>query len=214
MMAAGLPVSNTMGNFGLFGGPPVIKLHGDASTDPASVVLTRRDYRQRLYRNGAYATFLRSVFATNTVLFLGCSFGDFYINELRSEVLALFEQRGRDSPLAYALVCDQPQARVTFFRRHEGIEVMPYDSATSPPHHHFDDFLKALYELTNPLLHLGRRVGSRRLLWHDPNPSNNEAGIETLRRAVSLSGDAHELVEVQSIERAIEELKALVDQAA
>ena len=42
-------------------------------------------------------TFLRSLFATSTVLFLGVSFTDAYLNELRSEVLAMLDHRSDDA---------------------------------------------------------------------------------------------------------------------
>mgnify|MGYP002388440496 CR=1 FL=1 len=85
-------------------GPPVVKLHGDLLAEPPDVVLTRRDYRQRLYGSPAYTTFLKSLFATSTVLYLGFSFTDAYLNELRSEILALVDYRTGDRPLAYAVV--------------------------------------------------------------------------------------------------------------
>ncbi len=184
-------------------GPPVIKLHGCVERAPGDVVFTRRDYRQRLYGNPSYTTFLRSVFAANTLLFLGCSFSDVYVNELRSEVLALFEQRERDEPLAYALVADEPPARVDFFRHHEGIELLSYPSDRGLKHGAFDRFLEDLHARTNPLLHLGRLLHGRRILWHDPNPSNNTFGIEVLRKASAGAGGDHELVEVTDVEAAL-----------
>ena len=168
-------------------GPTVVKLHGDAVSDPESIVLTRRDYRDRLYGKSAYVTFLRAVFATNTMLFLGCSFNDPYLNELRSEILALLEQRDVDQPLAYAVIPDQPGARVAFFRQHEGMQLLTYDTADHPDHAPFDGFLERLYGKTSPLFHLGRLLGGRKILWLDPYPDSTEEGIQLLRRAAGLA---------------------------
>ncbi|HEY3352103.1 MAG TPA: SIR2 family protein [Polyangia bacterium] len=78
---------------------PILKLHGDANGKPDTLplVLGRSEYRRRVYGDRNYANFVRSVFAEYTVLFLGVSFTDAYLNELRSEVLHLvhFDQAPR-----------------------------------------------------------------------------------------------------------------------
>jgi len=194
-------------------GPTVVKLHGDAVTDPGTIVLTRRDYRERLYGKSAYATFLRAVFATNTMLFLGCSFNDPYLNELRSEILALLEQRDIDQPLAYAVIPDQPAARVAFFRQHEGMQLLSYETSEHPDHAPFDAFLEQLYGRTSPIFHLGRLLGGRRILWLDPNPDSTEKGIELLRRAAGLAEAGFALTEVADLPAAIAAVRAADDAA-
>ena len=150
-------------------GPAVVKLHGDLGSDPPKgVVFTRRDYRERLYGDPAYTTFLRSIFATTAVLYLGFSFTDAYLNELRSEILALLEHQGADRPIAYALVNDVPDDEVAYLRRHEGIEVLTYDSSQGQDYTGFDHILRTLYESTNPRLALGRYLEGKRILWVDP----------------------------------------------
>jgi hypothetical protein len=187
-------------------GPPVVKLHGDVRR-PASVVITRRDYRERLHGNTAYASFLRAVFSTSTILFLGCSFSDPYLNELRSEVLAMFDQRDHDEPLAYAVVNDAAAARVAFFRQHEGMEVLSYPTDTSHDHSPFDGFLEKLYRRTNPLLFLGSLLSGKRMVWLDPNPHSTTRGIEMLRTATTIAESGFELVEVTDVDGAIRALK-------
>ncbi len=59
-------------------------LHGRLDV-AQSLVLTRAQHQRRLYADPAYLTVLRSLFATSTVLFLGYSLNDAYLNELRSE---------------------------------------------------------------------------------------------------------------------------------
>lgn len=188
-------------------GPPVVKLHGDVLSDPQTIVLTRRDYRDRLYGKSAYATFLRAVFASNTMLFLGCSFNDPYLNELRSEILALLDQRDVDQPLAYAVIPDQPAARVAFFRQHEGMQLLTYTTDEDPGHMSFDGFLQRLYGKTSPLFHLGRLLGGRRILWLDPYPGSTEEGLELLRRAAGLAEAGFALSEVADLSAALDALR-------
>jgi CheY-like chemotaxis protein len=181
-------------------GTPVVKIHGDARL--RNVVFTRRAYRERLYGDLGYQSFLRAVFATTTVLFLGVSFSDPYVVELRSEVLALLGQSETDAPVAYALVNDEPPARVDFYRRHEGIALISYASQSG--HDAFDAWLEELYRRTNPLHHLAELLAGRRILWLDPNPRNNAAGISQLRAAAKLAGlEAARFEEVHDVEHAL-----------
>ncbi|MGH8655925.1 MAG: SIR2 family protein [Gammaproteobacteria bacterium] len=62
---------------------PLLKLHSDLD-DPQTIVMTRRDYRRLLYENPNYLSFLRAYLVSHTVLYLGFSFTDAYLNELRS----------------------------------------------------------------------------------------------------------------------------------
>ena len=108
-------------------GAPIVKLHGSVD-QPDEVVFTRQDYRRRLYASPAYSTFLRAIMSTTTVLYLGFSFSDAYLNELRSEILALLDHRGGDQPVAYAVVSDATDAEALYSLEHEGIEILPYDT--------------------------------------------------------------------------------------
>jgi len=163
-------------------GPLVIKLHGDLlSGEVDDIVLTRRDYRRRLYENTAYTTFLRATLATTTVLYLGFSFEDAYLNELRSEVLAMFRHEKGEPPIAYALANDVPVLTVEHFSAHEGIKIASYDSADG--FWEFDRYLEALYLATNPLPRFARMLGERRILWIDKHANNNQPGVKFLERA-------------------------------
>ena len=87
----------------------VVKLHGDIDliterSDP-EVVLTRTDYRKLLFEDSRYSNFLRALLATRTILFLGFSFSDGYLNLLRSEILALLRHDPQE-PMAYAVLND------------------------------------------------------------------------------------------------------------
>ena len=176
-------------------GPQVVKLHGDLQANPpASIVLGRRDYRRRLHGDPGYQTFLRAVFATSTVLYLGFSFTDAYLNELRSEVLALLDYHGDDDPIAYALVNDVPQERVDFLQRHEGICTLSYETNGGRDFGGFDRWLEALHEASSPVRRLGRLLAGKRLLWLDPNPDNNLAGREFVQEAAGMGGCAIDAV--------------------
>lgn len=166
-------------------GAPVIKLHGDLAESESLLVFSRRDYRERLYKDTSYATFLRSVLATRTVLYLGFSFRDAYLNELRSEVLAMLGHAPRTKPTAYAVMNDVDKDLIDYSRDHEGIHVFSYPSQTGLGHAAFDQFLSALHARTNPIALLGNVVGGKRILWLDRHAENNDRGHEVLMRAAA-----------------------------
>lgn len=151
---------------------PVLKIHGDVRR-PETVVITRRDYRRLLYGNPGYPAFLRAVLANRPVLYMGFSFTDAYLNELRSEILALLGYSG-EVPVAYAIVNDVSPITRAHYERHEGIEILSYDSKGGVDHSGFDALLQQLHDQTNPLFHFGALLQGRRLLWVDPRPGNNE----------------------------------------
>ena len=165
----------------------VLKLHGDLHRG-TGVTLSRRGYRTRLYSEPGYLHVLRSVLLTKTVLFLGFSFTDEYLNELRSEVLAYLAPEGKTPRYAYALLKDVPAAMRTHFRDHEAMHVFDYAKG----HRDriiggFDEFLAALHASTNPAAIMGRRLEKRRILWVDPSTDRNARGrtISPTRRAGS-----------------------------
>lgn len=79
----------------------ILKAHGDAKTEPESVVLTERDYRELVYRQQGYQSFLQTVFTTNRILFLGASLDDF---DLRLLLGFLFTAYHGKTPIHYALI--------------------------------------------------------------------------------------------------------------
>jgi CheY-like chemotaxis protein len=166
------------------GGPPVLKLHGDLGTK-ARVTLSRQGYRRRLYAEPGYLNVLRALFLTKTVLFLGFSFTDEYLNELRSEVLSYIARGGHAPTLAYALLNDVSDPECDHYRKHEGITVFRYHTKDDAKHEAFDRFLEGLHERTSPVALLGRRLAERRILWVDPSPDNNERGREFLAHATA-----------------------------
>ena len=160
----------------------VLKLHGDLRRG-TGVTLSRRGYRTRLYAEPGYLHALRSVLLTKTVLFLGFSFTDEYLNELRSEVLAYLAPEGNTPRYAYALLKDVPEAMRAHFRDHEAMHVFDYAKEDRADHGGFDDFLAALHAKTNPAAIMGRRLAQKRILWVDPSTDRNARGRDYLAEA-------------------------------
>lgn len=196
-------------------GAETIKLHGDllAPSGQENIVLTREDYRRRLYADTAYSSFLRSLFATSTILYLGFSFEDAYLNELRSEVLSLLGFTDREMPIAYAVVNDASPATQEHFRRHEGIHLLTYRSNEPPNFQGFDQWLQAIHAATNPLSRFGRLLAGKRILWMDPHPDNNLYGLRFFMAAAELSRHQLEPVTMTgSPESALERLSKAQNQ--
>lgn len=192
------------------GGAFTVKLHGDlgASVGDDFVVITRRDYRRRLYSDSAYSTFLRGMLATSTVLYLGFSFEDAYLNELRSEILSLVGHSAEDEVTSYAVMNDVPEQAIAHFRRHEGIEILSYDTEGGADYSGFDVWLEAIYRETNAVVRFGNYLKERRILWLDPNPSNNTEAFEFLKQAAGASGRSDYAVEtVPDVEQALSVLQ-------
>jgi len=170
---------------------PVIQLHGTLN-DEETIVFTRAQYRRRLYANPAYLTVLRALLATSSVLFLGYSLKDAYLNELRAELVeALQGGEGRGGagdvarPLAWAVLEDISDVARAYYEKHEGLGVLAYRTADEGRDHSgFDRLLAQIYAETNPIHRLGQLLKGRRLMWFDPSPANNELGRRLLTEAV------------------------------
>jgi CheY-like chemotaxis protein len=186
-------------------GSNVVKLHGDV--EGGDVVFTTRDYRARLYGDPGYRTFLRSIFATSTVCYLGISFTDAYLNEVRSEILSLIDYKGGERPIAYALLPDATKEESAYLRDNEGIEVITYDSQDGVDHSGFDRILESIHEQTNPAAVLGQYVASKRILWVDPHEANNQYGMQVLLSSSKRESTAG-IVQVTSPEAALDKLEA------
>ena len=128
---------------------PVIQLHGTLN-DEETIVFTRAQYRRRLYANPAYLTVLRALLATSSVLFLGYSLKDAYLNELRAELVeALQGGEGRGGagdaarPLAWAVLEDISDVARAYYEKHEGLGVLAYRTADDGRDHSGFDRLLA-----------------------------------------------------------------------
>jgi hypothetical protein len=127
----------------------VVQLHGQLKK-PSSLVLTRSQYRHRLYADPAYLTVLRSLLATSTVLFLGYSLTDAYLNELRSELVEAFSgHSGTSEIIAWTVIEGASEVVVRYYKEHEGPGVVPYH-ARGEDHGEFDAILEAIFAETSP----------------------------------------------------------------
>ncbi len=183
-----------------------LKLHGDIQ-DPTTVVLRKRDYRRMLYKDPHRLSFLRALLATRTVLYLGFSFHDAYLNELRSEVLAVMgdDEERELSPVAYAIVPDADESTVRYYRSHEGMVLLPYDSRDD--HAGFDVRLAEIHQRTSPRYKLGEVIRDRRILWVDAHPQNNAAEIRQLEETARAVGGDCRFDPVETVEQALAVLR-------
>ena len=189
----------------------VVKLHGSVQGDVGTVVFTLRDYRSRLYHEPGYLTFLKSVFATSTVLYLGVSFTDAYLNEVRSEILALLGHQPAAEPMAYAVLPDVTAGQAAHLLHHEAIEVIPYTTDADGGHSGFDDILGAVHAVTDPFHKLGRIVNGRRIVWLDPTSENNVFGVQLLKEGLQSMDGRASVIEVGTVEEALKTIKTGAD---
>jgi CheY-like chemotaxis protein len=173
----------------------------------SSVFFTPRGYRERLYSSPAYMTFLRSLFATNTVLFLGVSFTDAYLNELRSEVLAMIDQRDEDPPVAYAVLPDVAPHQARYLHSHEGLGAISFDTAGGTDWGGFDRVLGALHDATNPRAQIGAALCDRTVLWVDSSAEDVAFGRAVLAEAAADAGGRTRMVQLSSAAEAAEWLR-------
>lgn len=189
------------------GRPPWVKLHGMVGPERAeSLVFTTRSYRKLLHESPGYRAFLRALFSTHTVLYMGFSFTDAYINDIRSETLSMLglrvgDGRGRD----FAILNDVPEAAIRHLEGHEGLVVLDYSTRAegrkTQDFSGFDRWLEAVYAEASPEASLQATVQGKKILWLDPNPYNNAYGVRIL-------GQHADLVVVDSVEQALEKLRS------
>jgi len=164
-------------------------------------LVARRQTDQR--ERGTYANFMRAALGTYTFLFMGFSFTDAYLNELRSEVLAFLnshdEKGQRPNPVGYAILEDQAPSVRTFFEQHEGIEVLHYETEKKlDPHSNqlrpvgwmgFTDWLEAIEKETCVAARLRALLGEQaQIVWIDPQHNdNNQRGLTLLRNHVGVN---------------------------
>lgn len=147
---------------------PVIQLHGSVR-DAGSLVATRQGYRTLLNLIPGYSTFLRSVMSVYTVLYIGFSFSDQYLNQLRSEILSVLRpQDSHGLPVAYAIVMDKEQGDSDFFRIHEGVHFLNWDTNGQTDFSGIERYLWILRNRINPWINLGAMLHRRRILCIDP----------------------------------------------
>lgn len=139
------------------GGVPVIQLHGTVADsaylrDPG-LAFTREGYRNLLYNNSSYQKFLHSVMSSKTVLYIGFSFSDEYINEMRSGIMNMLRSSAEPPTIAYAITMKRPESDIHFFAKHEGMRLLNYipEDKDSPGFEGLERWLEAIHAETSPL---------------------------------------------------------------
>jgi hypothetical protein len=171
-----------------FSDPPVLKLHGQIEDTNNPPILAREDYRRRVYEGrGDYLALLKALFATHPVVFIGTSFTDAYLNELRSEVFSWFTRRKNNQitteghPGWYAILPDANEQRRAYFNTYEGIQVISY--TPGPNYEGFDVVFDELHQTLSHTTRLKERLQGKTIVWHDSATSNNKKGIQILKEA-------------------------------
>lgn len=170
-----------------FSTPPVLKLHGQINDKDNPPILAREDYRRRVYEGrGDYLALLKALFATHPILFIGTSFTDAYLNELRSEVFSWFARRKGNEisteghPGWYAIMPDAEEQR-DYYKNYEGIALISYNSENH--HQAFDVLLGELHQQLSYTARLQKRFQGKVIVWLDPHPENNKEGLTKLKDA-------------------------------
>ncbi|MCP4545428.1 MAG: hypothetical protein GY835_03040 [bacterium] len=101
----------------------VFKLHGDVDNSE-SIILTRRDYDEIMFRNAHVRTLLQAILLTNTIVFIGYSLQDPDFDMVMAEVSLLY--RGT-TPLSYALLPSNGGVLKEQYKERMNIQVIPYD---------------------------------------------------------------------------------------
>jgi hypothetical protein len=125
----------------------LLKAHGTIN-QIESIVLTRTDYRQINHSTPAYRDFLRTLFKTRTILFIGFSLNDPDLELLLDELNAYYDGYTR-THFALMSAAQVSPLQVEMYARALGIEIIPYQPS-SDKHPEVTDFLKKLARQTDP----------------------------------------------------------------
>lgn len=153
---------------------PVIQLHGTVANekylDDPGLAFTRLGYRRLLHGNAAYQQFLKALMSTKTILYIGFSFSDEYLNEMRSATLMMMKRAGvlqedmSEQPIAYAIMPNQTESKVKFYEKHEGVKILNYVPESGPGFEGIEQWLEAIHMQTNPLYRWATSLAGKRFL--------------------------------------------------
>eukprot|EP00668_Euglena_longa_P001367 GGOE01001620.1.p1 GENE.GGOE01001620.1~~GGOE01001620.1.p1 ORF type:complete len:1871 (-),score=629.58 GGOE01001620.1:50-5662(-) len=107
---------------------PIIQIHGSVCK-PHTIVLSREGYRTLLHGKPNYRDFLKSVMMSRTILYLGFSFTDDYLNEVRSDVMSMKKHSPDTKNLAYAIINDKSSAHCGYYDQHEGVKFLTWPTS-------------------------------------------------------------------------------------
>jgi len=119
------------------------------------IVFTREGYRQLLYQMPGYALFLKAVMSTHTVVSVGHSATDAYINDIRSEIVTMMNMsrkmpNGQEHwPLTHSIQCPRTASDAQFAKRYDAMNFLDW-SKKAEKYDGFDRILQLLFKHTNP----------------------------------------------------------------
>ncbi len=119
----------------------IYKIHGSYNKS-SSIVLTRSDFRNILFKKKKYKQQLKQIFLKNIVLFYGYSFNDPDIDFLLQEIMAEYDGNTRKH---YALIPDIGEIKREYLQREYNLRVIPYKTINGS-HIAAVDFLKKVIE--------------------------------------------------------------------
>lgn len=147
------------------------------------LAFTQLGYRNLLHGNAYYSSFLASLMATKTILYIGFSFSDAYINEKRSETMMLLEEnkvakeqgdeedaeeegkKKEKDPIAYAIAINAQKTEMELYRGTEGLEFLNYvPKDGGPGFEGVEKWLKEIHDRTNPIYRWSRCLKGKKLL--------------------------------------------------
>lgn len=161
---------------------PIIQLHGtlkevSSTSVNRCLVWTRTGYRKLLHQTPGYLDFMRTVLGTCTVLYLGFSFSDLYLNDLRGEVLSMLygdsdtSKTKEGKPIGYAIVNDKSKYEIDFFQKHEGVHMLSWNTIIPGSTHRdftgFDKYLRRIHQKVSFTYFVGETTFGRKILLMD-----------------------------------------------
>jgi hypothetical protein len=116
----------------------LFKLHGSINA-PETIIFSLSDYATKAHANWQYNTFMETLLATHTVLFIGFSMNDTTITNL----LEIYAKKFPKSRPHYAFLPDYTSERkIKIMKNHRKLFILPYSSSNN--HSELVDLLGSL----------------------------------------------------------------------
>ena len=97
-----------------------------------------------------------------TILYIGFSFSDYYLNDLRASLLTMIGNDNIRFPVAYAIIDGKEDWEVNFFRKHEGVHFLTYEKDR---HEHANAIFDDLRKTTSARCRIGRVLANKSIFW-------------------------------------------------
>ena len=151
----------------------LIKLHGDVSDeadDQSLLVLTDEHYRQRLHERNPVDDYVRGLFLTYSILFIGHS-----LSRQEIDIRSILDERNklnsRYLPDSYILLTDEPEKSADLLLRKLGVKPVYLKGAQRTRHRSCTEFLHRLWE---------HRAGHAEFIWlHGRSDASLKSALDT-----------------------------------